>query len=229
MTGSILIFSVHFYLFSLSQAYTVHRLKWFERRQAVYGTAKITRLKLEKFMRSEKVCHRIAKALISSNSDVRTLVIIGSTKTAANSPIKGYIKVPSPQLLRALRVHTDVIEINEFRTTVLCSHCRGNYNSYFTYPTHFSKFYEYMAISHHMFCFFFVSITAFAYPEATPHRFQVCHGCGTVWHRDVNAGNNMFRNAIALLSGLALHPNFSRRVRAPPRPRRRRPAQRQQQ
>lgn len=62
-------------------------------------------------------------------------------------------------------------------------------------------------------CFLFISLFFFT----SPHRFQVCHGFGTGWHRDMSAGNNMFRNTLDIMAGRALHPNFYRTVRAPPR------------
>lgn len=100
-------------------------MKWFQRRQKAYERRGRTRLKFKKFLRTEKVCHQIAKSLIDDSP--RALVAIGSTRTPANSPIKGYIRTPNPQLLRALQTRADVVEIGEFRTTLLCSHCRGTY------------------------------------------------------------------------------------------------------
>lgn len=106
---------IYLCIFFLSlQSYTKHSLKWFQRRQNVYASVKMTRLKLEKYMRSEKVCHVIAKRL--TNNNPRALVIVGNTKTPANSPIKGSMHSPNPQLMRAFRVRADVLEINEFRT-----------------------------------------------------------------------------------------------------------------
>lgn len=98
--------------------YTRHRLRWFEQKQNVYGQRKVARLKLQKFICVEKTAHTIAKSIVQ---DRKALVFIGSTKFSPNAPIKGYIRTPHRALLKAMKIHADVVETDEFRSTKLCS------------------------------------------------------------------------------------------------------------
>lgn len=61
----------------------------------------------------------------TQGNQVRTLVVIGDCTVAANSPIKGYMRTPIRQLYEELRKcnNCDVLELDEFRTTQLCSFC----------------------------------------------------------------------------------------------------------
>lgn len=56
---------------------------------------------------------------------VKSLIIVGDQTTAANSPIKGYVRTPIRDVIDKLRQQTncDVIDFDEFRTTQLCSFC----------------------------------------------------------------------------------------------------------
>lgn len=74
--------------------------------------------KLKRFSLRRK-CQRI------QGSPVRTLVVIGDCTVASNSPIKGYVRMPVRKLYEELRKcnNCDVIELDEFRTTQLCSFC----------------------------------------------------------------------------------------------------------
>lgn len=126
-------------------------------------------------------------------------------------------------------------EINEFRTTVLCSNCRGKYQNWFT-TIHPEYLTSRVAVPPQIYFInssfgFVCSLNCSIYLSRTPHRFHVCLNCGTVWHRNINAGNNMFCNTIDILSGRPLHANFARTARAPPSPpcRQRRPADEQRQ
>lgn len=98
--------------------YTKHRLKWFMQRQAIYSKLEVVRLKFLKYINTAKVCHVLAKEICQNK---KVLICIGSTKTAANSPIRGYVRTPKSKLLLALQERAHVMEVNEFRTTKLCS------------------------------------------------------------------------------------------------------------
>lgn len=75
-------------------------------------------------MRDPAAIREIAKEIVGRTNN-RTLVVIGSQKTAANSPMSGYIRTPQTMLLRAIKElpRVDVIEFYEFRSTMLCSDC----------------------------------------------------------------------------------------------------------
>lgn len=102
------------------ELYMRHRLQYFVQKQNIYFQRKVARLKFKKFICVEKTCHKLSKHLVNNK---KTLIAVGSSKTAANSPIKKYIRLPQKKLLNALRSHADVIEVDEFRTTKLCCHC----------------------------------------------------------------------------------------------------------
>lgn len=70
-------------------------------------------------------------------------------------------------------------------------------------------------LAHFLLSLFSIRFAGFAFPVSSPHRFQICPNCKTVWHRDINAGNNMFRNAMDALSGRPLHENFKRSTQKP--------------
>lgn len=55
----------------------------------------------------------------------KTLIIMGNCTPAANSPMKGYVRTPICGLVEQLeKFHNcDVVELDEFRTTQLCSFC----------------------------------------------------------------------------------------------------------
>ena len=102
--------------------YTMHRLRFFEAKQRVYEARKVTRLKFDKYRRTEQAAHKLAEKIIGKD-EAKTLIIIGSSKIASNSPIRGYVRTPQPKVLAALKRRADVLEINEFSTTKLCCNC----------------------------------------------------------------------------------------------------------
>lgn len=105
------------------EQYTEYQLLIFAEKQKLYAQRKVTRLKLQKFICVEKTSHVIAKQLVP-NAKEKTLVCIGSTETASNSPIRGYIRSPNKKLTNALRNRkADILFVNEFRTTKLCAKC----------------------------------------------------------------------------------------------------------
>lgn len=119
---------------------------------------------------------------------VRTIVFIGSTKTAANSIIRGYIRTPQPMLLQKLRRFADVVEVNEFRTTILCSSC------YKKAPPTDKK----------------APPTKKKPNRRMTHRYQHCNSCHITWNRDVNAGLNIMYVGEQRTRGLPEHRNFYR-------------------
>lgn len=123
-------------------------------------------------MRTEAACHALSKQLVDKK---RTLIAFGSWRIAANSPIRGHVRPGHTQLLKALRVHADVILTDEFRTSKLCSNCH-----------------------------------AILRTSRLPHRYQFCPECGSMWNRDVNAGNNIIYVALCALRNEPLHRNFIR-------------------
>lgn len=78
-------------------------------------------LRFRKFIAVEKTATRIATELVGKQRDV--LVFVGNFRLQANSPIKGYQRTPFRLLLQKLRLYADVMIIDEFRTTKLCSIC----------------------------------------------------------------------------------------------------------
>lgn len=97
-------------------------LKYFRQKQIAYNQRRVARLKLQKHMRIPKAVRSIVDDMQLDN---KTLLFIGSTRLEANSPIKGYPRVPQPKILKELQRRYDVVEVNEFRTTVLCSKCHN--------------------------------------------------------------------------------------------------------
>lgn len=97
-------------------------LKYIQKKQLEYCKRKVARLKLNKYMLIPKAVKSIVDGI---NLDKKTLLFIGSTHLPANSPIKGYGRVPQPKILKELKRRCDVVEVDEFRTTVLCSKCHN--------------------------------------------------------------------------------------------------------
>lgn len=105
------------------ESYTKYRLSIFLTKQQIFSQRKVVRLNLQKFICIEKAIQKIAKTLIPDTSH-KTLMCIGSTEIAGNSPIKGYIRTPHRKLVAALRTRkADILFVNEFRTTKLCGNC----------------------------------------------------------------------------------------------------------
>lgn len=103
--------------------YTAYRLSIFTIKQSTFAQRKVTRLKLKKFICVDKTIQKIAKTLVPDVSR-KTLICVGSTEIAANSPIRGYVRTPHRKLIAALKSRAaDVLFVNEFRTTKLCANC----------------------------------------------------------------------------------------------------------
>lgn len=105
------------------EAYTKHRLSIFQFKQSVFCQRKVTKLKMKKHICVNKTINNIAKSLVPDIKR-KTLICIGSTEIAGNSPMKGYIRTPNRKLIEALRNRmADILFVNEFRTTKLCGNC----------------------------------------------------------------------------------------------------------
>lgn len=106
--------------------YIKHELSIFEEKQSIFAQRKVARLKLKKYICRQRACNTIAKELVPNKLEP-TLICIGSTEIASNSPMKGYIRMPNRQLVAALRQRCqDILLVNEFRTTKLCHKCYGD-------------------------------------------------------------------------------------------------------
>lgn len=102
------------------ERYTEFRLRYFNKKQKQYEKEKVARLKVRKYIAIRKITNRMAQELIC---DKHTLIFIGAATMAANSPIKGYARVPMPKICASFKRHADIMYVDEFRTTKLCSRC----------------------------------------------------------------------------------------------------------
>lgn len=91
------------------------------RKQIRYEERKMAGLRFRKFIAVEKAVTRIARNLVGKQHD--SLVFVGSFRLSPNSPIKGYQRTPFRLLYSKLRLYADVMLVDEFRTTKLCSEC----------------------------------------------------------------------------------------------------------
>lgn len=113
--------------------YTVHRLREFRAKQAAYSQRPITRMKFEKFQQTERAAKTIAHQIVGGgkselnehrqlrnvghrrSNNHRTLVLIGDTKVAANSPMRGYVRTPNKKIVKHLAQIADIVRVIEFR------------------------------------------------------------------------------------------------------------------
>jgi hypothetical protein len=101
-----------------------HKLRWYEAKMEVYLQSKIARLNFDEFIRKHQVLsHYINDIIIGDSSFV--IVYFGNGTQAANSPIRGYVKVPFRLLRHMLGCHPKIqLEmVDEHRTTMCCSFC----------------------------------------------------------------------------------------------------------
>jgi transposase len=98
-------------------------LKWMKKKQLLYNQKKIARLKLDEYVRKHKTVCSYVNQLVGSAKKVG--VYYGDASIAANSPIKGYVRVPGKLLKEKLKLHprVRVIMVDEFRSSKLCSLC----------------------------------------------------------------------------------------------------------
>jgi len=98
-------------------------LKWMRQKQLMYNQKKIARLKFDEYVRKHKTVSNYVNQLVGTAK--RVGVYFGDASIAANSPIKGYVRVPGKLLKEKLKLHprVRVIMIDEFRSSKLCSLC----------------------------------------------------------------------------------------------------------
>lgn len=70
--------------------YAEYQMRIFERKQREFSQRKVVRLKLKKYICVQKTCVALAKEIIGEHRNV--LIVMGSSETAPNSPIKGMIE-----------------------------------------------------------------------------------------------------------------------------------------
>jgi hypothetical protein len=103
-----------------------------KKKQLMYNQKKIARLKFDEYVRKHKTVSRYVNQLVGTAKRVgpsgparRVGVYFGNSSIAANSPIKGYVRIPGKLLKEKLKLHPRirVIMVDEFRSSKLCSLC----------------------------------------------------------------------------------------------------------
>ena len=102
-----------------------YTLKYFKKLQDLYKQRKITRLRFDKYIRTEKMINKYANTLYRKKS---TLILVGETKISPN--MKGYVRTPSTKIIERLKSYrkVKVKEVDEFRSTMICSKCNNPMN-----------------------------------------------------------------------------------------------------
>lgn len=165
--------------------------------QKIYKQKKFGRLKFDKHIRVEREIYRLVGKIINNTVTPSSSTLSAATPAASSSTnktlifmgdpnisgwMRGYVRTPIRKITEYLRRARGVtmLNIDEFRTTKLCSNC----------PEH-------------------VPVVT----SKSPHRFQVCPNCKTVWNRDINAANNILQNGLIMHANQRhkeLHKNFQR-------------------
>lgn len=105
-----------------------HLLEW----QELVSQKKFAKLKFEQYIRKRKIIDEIARKIMrpkrKTPNDGKTVErkkknIIFAGTTEISPIIKGYVKAPLKSLIRSLSRFADVVMVDEFRTTMLCSNC----------------------------------------------------------------------------------------------------------
>lgn len=113
---------------SMSSDYTafcVFELRHLIGTQRIFCNRKLAQFKFRKHISENKYWHKKAKEF-SDHKNKNTLFFAGDGNFASNSPIRGYVRTPIRKFLKILRLYCDVLSVNEFRTTALCSLCYRN-------------------------------------------------------------------------------------------------------
>ena len=140
--------------------YVKFELEHFLQKQAMYIKRCVTRLRFDGYIRKQKtLANTINKNILKGEESVT--VFFGNAKQPGNSPIRGYVRNPHSQLIRALEHHPKIklAFIDEYKTTKTCSGCLED-DKHTVYGSN-------------------------------RHRFSSCTRCKIVWNRDINAGNNI--------------------------------------
>ena len=105
--------------------YIIFVLKHMERLQSLFLPKKITRLKFDVYIRRETTIAKIIREEFIKDARGRVVVFFGDTKTASNSPMKGYVRSPHTRFIQQLKRHHQIqfVGIDEYNTTKVCSSC----------------------------------------------------------------------------------------------------------
>lgn len=106
--------------------YCRFELKHFVIMQTTLSNKCLARLKFAKYIQTDKHLHKLCKEITKNGP---TLFIVGQYEVPANSPMRGYVRTPNRRLYKYLREYCDVLQVDEFRTTMLCSTCHHRANT----------------------------------------------------------------------------------------------------
>ena len=84
-----------------------------------YGKPQYRRLCFDQYCRKKKAMYKICERITNGNK--RTLVAFGNAGFSSTS--RGFAPGPVKEFREELRKHCKVIEVDEFRTSQLCSKC----------------------------------------------------------------------------------------------------------
>lgn len=102
--------------------YAWHILKYFNRAIGAYTQYKYALQDFLQYVGTQRAISSIVRQLVGRK---QTFIFFGDKFTAANSPVKGYLRTKVRALVQALKRHPKcfVYFVDEFRTTKLCSLC----------------------------------------------------------------------------------------------------------
>jgi transposase len=105
--------------------YILFQLKYMVRLQKVYLQAKVTRLNFDHYIRRSKTISKIIKDVFIKDEKKKVVLFYGDASQPANSPMKGYTRVPHKKMIEKLKQHPQIIftSIPEYNTTKVCSSC----------------------------------------------------------------------------------------------------------
>lgn len=159
--------------------FTRYRLRWFKRKQKVYGQWKMTRLKWEKHRCKTALLDKLAGFLMRGK---RSIVFWGDGDRGVALGIRGHIRPPCGQLYRAVQRHPLCIAAlmtHERYSSAKCSDC-----------LQFTREYEPRGQQ-----------LADPLQNFPATRIRVCTHCngrwpeGKLWNRDINGARNILLNA----------------------------------
>lgn len=102
------------------ESYIRFQLQNMKRMQDVYMNPKIAKTKFIAHQRRQAIIQTLVNKY-TKNENV--LWFEGDSKIAADSPMRGYVRLPNSSFLNALRLKCDIIEVPEYNTTQMCSKC----------------------------------------------------------------------------------------------------------
>lgn len=87
---------------------------------------KISRMRFDNHIWTQKVFHEIAKGITGNNDRKHrseVIVAMRSTEFATNPPNGGYARTPQKSFAAVMKLHARMMLIDEYRTTKQCSRC----------------------------------------------------------------------------------------------------------